>query len=270
GSKGYSWAKTQENKCFQFLNDNTTSSSVPTLENNLAGDFSPALLTDPDNKMKQQGKMKRRLNARTEYTKFLEDTVIEMAKEVRIANDEILRFGKLFNDQLTLYNISRATLVSLLVDTVGATSLSFEDYVSKRQQKLKKEEEEKKKKHSVKNNKDVSLEETINATAAYAQEQLCKVTRDGGRVRDDWVWGEGRRAREEGGRFRGSGVMGQLGRGRGRRAAGSGRLGQVRWRGRSGACREGLAWGRGERGERGQRGGKGRQVWGWRRGGTVG
>nr|GFB56886.1 nicalin-1 [Tanacetum cinerariifolium] len=34
------------------VNDNTTSSSVPTLENNFAGDFSLALLTDPDNKMK--------------------------------------------------------------------------------------------------------------------------------------------------------------------------------------------------------------------------
>nr|GEX73142.1 hypothetical protein [Tanacetum cinerariifolium] len=33
----------------------------------------------------------------------------------------------------------------------------------------------KKKKHSVESNKDVALEETINATAAYAQEQLCKV-----------------------------------------------------------------------------------------------
>nr|GEV57926.1 hypothetical protein [Tanacetum cinerariifolium] len=33
----------------------------------------------------------------------------------------------------------------------------------------------KKKKHSVESNKDVALEETINATTAYAQEQLCKV-----------------------------------------------------------------------------------------------
>nr|GEX41470.1 nicalin-1-like [Tanacetum cinerariifolium] len=36
------------------VNDNTTPSSVPTLENNLTGDFSPTLLTDLDNKMKQQ------------------------------------------------------------------------------------------------------------------------------------------------------------------------------------------------------------------------
>nr|GEX89058.1 nicalin-1 [Tanacetum cinerariifolium] len=161
------------------VDDNTTSSSVPTLENNLAGDFSPALLTNPDNKMKQQQtlclimiiyreKMKRRLNARIEYTKFLEDIVIEMEKEVRIVDDEILGFGKMFNDQLTLCNISRATLFSLPVDTVGVTRLSFEDYVSERQQKLKKKEEEKKNKHLVESNKDVALEETINATAAYA------------------------------------------------------------------------------------------------------
>nr|GEV83784.1 hypothetical protein [Tanacetum cinerariifolium] len=51
------------------MNDNTTLSSVPTLENNLAGDFSPALLMDSDNKMKQHEKMKRMINARTEYAK---------------------------------------------------------------------------------------------------------------------------------------------------------------------------------------------------------
>nr|GEX63365.1 EF-Hand 1, calcium-binding site-containing protein [Tanacetum cinerariifolium] len=137
------------------VNDNTTPSSVPTLKNNLAGDFSPELLTDPNNKMKQQvKKMKRRLNSRTEYAKFLEDIVIEMEKEVQsrrsgepqdlddFLDDEIMGFGKLFNDQLTLCNISRATLFSLPVDTIGVTSLSFEDYVSKRQRKLEKEEEE--------------------------------------------------------------------------------------------------------------------------------
>ncbi|GJU08802.1 DNA-directed DNA polymerase [Tanacetum coccineum] len=291
------------------LDDNTIPSSVPTLKNNLAGDFSLALLTDPDNKMKQQEKMKRRLNARIKYAKFLEDTVKEMAKEVQsrksgepqdlddflgkvrtVANDEILGFAKLFNDQLTLRNISRprlvnmcskymgiqpdgtdtylrymlrkrlqwiqnddkmiqskggvdahsedelhedcrergmlglrsveemplnnpgvwmeyvsdlvnlfpqlrnwldlslnhsipssllilsrATLFSLPVDTVGVMSLPFEDSVSERQLKLEKEEEAKKK-HSVESNKDVALEEIIYATAAYAQQQLCKLS----------------------------------------------------------------------------------------------
>nr|GEX49547.1 nicalin-1-like [Tanacetum cinerariifolium] len=140
------------------VNDNITSISVPTLENNLAGDFYPALLTDPDNKMKQQQtlclimiicreKMRRRLNARTEYTKFLEDTVIEMAKEVRIVDDEILGFGKLFNDQLTLCNISR----------VGAGRRGV-----------------------------VGRFGRGRGGAG-----------DGGRVGDGWFWGEGRRAGEE-------------------------------------------------------------------------
>nr|GEX31301.1 mitochondrial proton/calcium exchanger protein-like [Tanacetum cinerariifolium] len=195
---------------------------------------------NPDNKMKQQEKKKRRLNARIKYAKFLEDTVKEMAKEVQsrrsgepqdlddfldkvrtVANDEILGFAKLFNDQLTLRNISRprlvnmcskymgiqpdgtytylrymlhkrlqwiknddkmiqskggwkkcvsrAALFSMPVDTVGVTSLPFEDSVSERQRKLEKEEEAKKH-HSVERNKDVALEEIINATAAYAQQ----------------------------------------------------------------------------------------------------
>nr|GFA54654.1 mitochondrial proton/calcium exchanger protein-like [Tanacetum cinerariifolium] len=103
------------------VNDNTTLSSVPTLENNLAGDFSPV----GKNEMKQQEKIKRRLNARIKY-----------AKVRSVANDEILGFAKLFNDQLTLRYISRATLFSLPVDTVGVTSLPFKDSISKRQRKL--------------------------------------------------------------------------------------------------------------------------------------
>ncbi|KAK3020999.1 hypothetical protein RJ639_045464 [Escallonia herrerae] len=90
-------------------------------------------------KMKEQEALKRRLNARIEYAKFLQDTVKEMAKEVRnsrsgeiqktaedldeflsrvrtgggVSNDEILGFAKLFNDELTLDNISRPRLVSM-------------------------------------------------------------------------------------------------------------------------------------------------------------
>ena len=78
--------------------------------------------------------MKRKLNARIEYAKFLQDTVKEMAKEVQntrsgeikktaedldeflskvrtgalVDNEEILGFAKLFNDELTLDNISRS------------------------------------------------------------------------------------------------------------------------------------------------------------------
>ncbi|GKA76109.1 hypothetical protein Tco_0782487, partial [Tanacetum coccineum] len=68
-----------------------------------------------------------------------------------------------------------ATLFSLPVDTVGVMSLPFKDSVSERQRKLEKEEEAKKK-HSVESNKDVALEEIIYATAAYAQQQLCKLS----------------------------------------------------------------------------------------------
>nr|GEX73141.1 nicalin-1 [Tanacetum cinerariifolium] len=48
------------------VNDNTTPSSVPS-----------------SNSKYRKKKMKRRLNSRTKYAKFLEDTVIEMAKEVQ-------------------------------------------------------------------------------------------------------------------------------------------------------------------------------------------
>ncbi|KAK7295223.1 hypothetical protein RJT34_18128 [Clitoria ternatea] len=90
-------------------------------------------------KMKEQEALKRRLNARIEYAKFLQETVKEMAKEIqnsrsgetkktaedldefmnkvrtgaRVSNDEILGFAKLFNDELTLDNISRPRLVNM-------------------------------------------------------------------------------------------------------------------------------------------------------------
>ncbi|XP_068645979.1 uncharacterized protein [Aristolochia californica] len=90
-------------------------------------------------KMKEQEALKRRLNARMEYAKFLQETAKEMAKEIQISrsgetkktaedldeflnkvrtgalvyNEEILGFAKLFNDELTLDNISRPRLVSM-------------------------------------------------------------------------------------------------------------------------------------------------------------
>ncbi|KAK7815070.1 mitochondrial proton/calcium exchanger protein [Quercus suber] len=90
-------------------------------------------------KMKEQEALKRRLNARIEYAKFLQDTAKEMAKEVQnsrsgeirktaedldeflnkvrrgtsVSNEEILVFAKLFNDELTLDNISRPRLLSM-------------------------------------------------------------------------------------------------------------------------------------------------------------
>ncbi|KAL5053639.1 hypothetical protein RYX36_034321 [Vicia faba] len=90
-------------------------------------------------KMKEQEALKRRLKARIEYARFLQDTVKEMAKEVQnsrsgelkktaedldgflnmirrgssVSNEEILGFAKLFNDELTLDNINRPRLVNM-------------------------------------------------------------------------------------------------------------------------------------------------------------
>ncbi|KAL6634006.1 hypothetical protein ACP70R_026677 [Stipagrostis hirtigluma subsp. patula] len=90
-------------------------------------------------KMKEEEAMKRKLKARIEYAKFLQDTAKEMAKEIqtsrsgeikqtaedldeflnkvrrgeRVSNDEILNFAKLFNDELTLDNMSRPRLVNM-------------------------------------------------------------------------------------------------------------------------------------------------------------
>ncbi|KAL6221454.1 hypothetical protein ACLB2K_009205 [Fragaria x ananassa] len=90
-------------------------------------------------KLKEEEAMKRKLKARIEYAKFLQDTAKEMAKEVQnsrsgeikqtaedldeflnrlrtgagVSNEEILGFAKLFNDELTLDNISRPRLVNM-------------------------------------------------------------------------------------------------------------------------------------------------------------
>ncbi|KAF5950467.1 hypothetical protein HYC85_012460 [Camellia sinensis] len=101
-------------------------------------------------KMKEQEALKRRLKARIEYAKFLQDTVKEMAKEVQnsrsgetkktaedldeflnkvrrgagVSNEEILGFAKLFNDELTLDNISRIKNDDRLIHAEGVESLS--------------------------------------------------------------------------------------------------------------------------------------------------
>ncbi|CAL9028284.1 unnamed protein product [Prunus brigantina] len=90
-------------------------------------------------KLKEEEALKRRLKARIEYAKFLQETAKEMAKEVQnsrsgetkqtaedldeflnkvrtgalVSNEEILGFAKLFNDELTLDNISRPRLVNM-------------------------------------------------------------------------------------------------------------------------------------------------------------
>uniref|UniRef100_K3Y5K8 Mitochondrial proton/calcium exchanger protein n=1 Tax=Setaria italica TaxID=4555 RepID=K3Y5K8_SETIT len=90
-------------------------------------------------KMKEEEALKRKLKARMECAKFLQDTAKEMAKEVQtsrsgemkqtaedldeflnkvrkgghVSNEEILNFAKLFNDELTLDNMSRPRLVNM-------------------------------------------------------------------------------------------------------------------------------------------------------------
>lgn len=105
-------------------------------------------------KMKEQEAMKRKLKARIEYAKFLQDTAREMAKEVQnsrsgdvkqtaedlddfvnkvrtgalVSNEEILGFAKLFNDELTLDNISRPRLVNMC-KYMGITPYGTDSYL---------------------------------------------------------------------------------------------------------------------------------------------
>ncbi|KAL3654001.1 hypothetical protein CASFOL_003682 [Castilleja foliolosa] len=120
-------------------------------------------------KMKEQEALKKKLNARIEYAKFLQDTVKEMAKEVqnsrsgevkktaedldkfmnkvrtgaRVLNDEILGFAKLFNDELTLDNISRPRLMTMCkymgINTYG-TDTYLRYMLRKRLQKIKEDD----------------------------------------------------------------------------------------------------------------------------------
>ncbi|KAH7282921.1 hypothetical protein KP509_35G053400 [Ceratopteris richardii] len=96
----------------------------------------PSMFRD---KIKQEEAQQRILNARIQYAKFLQDTVKEMAKEIKtarsgdiqttaedldnfmnrvrtgekVSNEDILRFAKLFNDEITLDNLSRPRLISM-------------------------------------------------------------------------------------------------------------------------------------------------------------
>ncbi|KAG6408459.1 hypothetical protein SASPL_131472 [Salvia splendens] len=120
-------------------------------------------------KMKEKEALKRRLKAKIEYAKFLQETVKEMAKEVqtsrsgevkrtaedldgflnrirtgaRVSNDEILGFAKLFNDELTLDNISRPRLVNMC-KYMGVSPIGTDAYLRymlrKRLQSIKKDD----------------------------------------------------------------------------------------------------------------------------------
>ncbi|KAK8511029.1 hypothetical protein V6N11_046354 [Hibiscus sabdariffa] len=120
-------------------------------------------------RMKEQEALKRKLNARIEYAKFLQDTVKEMAKEVQNSrsgelkrtaedlvdflngvrrgagapNEEILGFAKLFNDDLTLDNISRPRLLNMC-KYMGISPFGTDAYLRymlrKRLQRIKKDD----------------------------------------------------------------------------------------------------------------------------------
>ncbi|MEW5310737.1 MAG: hypothetical protein WDW38_002505 [Sanguina aurantia] len=101
--------------------------------------FPNMLPTTYQDKLQKEADLKRTLSVRLELAHFLQDTVAEMAKDLKkrgsgatsttaaelyefikkvragqtVENDEILRFGQLFNDELTLDNLQRLQLVSM-------------------------------------------------------------------------------------------------------------------------------------------------------------
>ncbi|WIA07926.1 hypothetical protein OEZ85_007404 [Tetradesmus obliquus] len=92
-----------------------------------------------EDKLKKEEEVKKRLVVKMEVAKFLQDTVAEMAKDIKakrtgemstnaaelyafinrvraggeVSNDELVRFASLFNDELTLDNLDRVQLVSM-------------------------------------------------------------------------------------------------------------------------------------------------------------
>ncbi|KAI5061020.1 hypothetical protein GOP47_0023525 [Adiantum capillus-veneris] len=90
-------------------------------------------------KAKEEEAQQRQSNARIQYARFLQDTVKEMAKEIKatrmgdvkrtaedldafmnrvrtgekVSNNDIIGFAKLFNDEITLDNLSRPRLISM-------------------------------------------------------------------------------------------------------------------------------------------------------------
>lgn len=92
-----------------------------------------------EDKLKKEEELKRRLGLRLELARFLQDTVAEMAQDIsrrkggeksvtardlydfvkkvrsgeHVSNSDIVKFAKLFNDELTLENLERVQLVSM-------------------------------------------------------------------------------------------------------------------------------------------------------------
>uniref|UniRef100_A0A7S0S1J7 Mitochondrial proton/calcium exchanger protein n=1 Tax=Chlamydomonas leiostraca TaxID=1034604 RepID=A0A7S0S1J7_9CHLO len=110
-----------------------------------------------EDKLKKEEELKRRLALRLELARFLQDTVAVMAtdiakrkqgtsdtdaaalhdfiKKVRagepVENAEIIRFARLFNDELTLDNLERLQLVGMC-QFVGISSLGSEPFLRSR------------------------------------------------------------------------------------------------------------------------------------------
>ncbi|KAF5830338.1 LETM1-like protein-domain-containing protein [Dunaliella salina] len=110
-----------------------------------------------EDKLKKEEKLKQRLVIRLEMAKFLQDTVAEMAKDIsqrkgtteaddlyqfvkkvrsgqEVENAEIVRFARLFNDELTLDNLQRVQLVGLC-HFVGISPLGTDAFLRSRLRK---------------------------------------------------------------------------------------------------------------------------------------
>mmetsp|Transcript_43719 Transcript_43719/g.139340 ORF Transcript_43719/g.139340 Transcript_43719/m.139340 type:complete len:749 (+) Transcript_43719:147-2393(+) len=105
-------------------------------------------------KAKKEEELKKRVVAKIEVARFLQDTVEEMAKDIKknrsgdavvsakeltsfitrvrsggyVSNADIVRFAKLFNDELTLDNLERLQLTSLC-KFIGITDLGSDGFL---------------------------------------------------------------------------------------------------------------------------------------------
>eukprot|EP00201_Polytomella_parva_P012158 CAMPEP_0175064104 /NCGR_PEP_ID=MMETSP0052_2-20121109/15137_1 /TAXON_ID=51329 ORGANISM="Polytomella parva, Strain SAG 63-3" /NCGR_SAMPLE_ID=MMETSP0052_2 /ASSEMBLY_ACC=CAM_ASM_000194 /LENGTH=655 /DNA_ID=CAMNT_0016330397 /DNA_START=569 /DNA_END=2536 /DNA_ORIENTATION=- len=110
-----------------------------------------------EDKTKKEEELRRRLNIKLELAKFLQDTVFEMAKDIKerstgekarfaqglndflnkvraghpVDNHEIIRFAQLFNDDLTLDNLERVQLVSMC-QFVGISPFGTDQFLRSR------------------------------------------------------------------------------------------------------------------------------------------
>ncbi|KAL6755050.1 LETM1-like protein-domain-containing protein [Haematococcus lacustris] len=108
-----------------------------------------------EDKLKKEEELKRRLSLRLELARFLQDTTAEMAKDIarrrgsnteaaeldvflkkvrsgqEVENAEIIRFARLFNDELTLDNLERLQLVSMC-QFVGISPFGTDSFLRSR------------------------------------------------------------------------------------------------------------------------------------------